>query len=203
MSTIIFDFDGTIADSFKVVLDIFYELTGKEPYDEEQISKFKAMSMRKAVKAAHLPPRQIPRLLIKGRTQMSQRLNELKPFPDIKQVLKKLHDNGHNLLVISSNSQSNVRSFLKEHKLDAYFDGVYGGIGLLSKASALRRVLRINKLAAQDCYYVGDEIRDIHAAKRAHIRSIAVTWGYNDGAILAARKPFMTADSPKDLLHLS
>lgn len=203
MSTIIFDFDGTIADSFNVVLDIFYELTGKEHYNEEQVSNFKTMSMRKAVKAAHLPPRQIPRLLITGRNQMSKRLHELKPFPEMKQVLKKLHDSGHSLLVISSNSQSNVWTFLKEHKLDSYFDGVYGNIGLLSKAGALRRVMRINKLVTYECYYVGDEIRDIHAAKRARVRSIAVTWGYNDGATLISKKPYMVAESPKDLLHIS
>lgn len=201
MKAIIFDFDGTIADSFELVLDLYYELTGHPPFTQEEIAEYKGLTMRKAMKVVHLSPRQIPLLIIKGRAQMGQRLHEVKPFHDMKSVLQTLHEEGNLLLVMSSNSHQNVETFLKSHKLNSYIDTVYGGVGLLSKASALRKVLRQNKLDANKCFYVGDEVRDIVAAKRAHVRSVAVTWGYNNETILARKKPNIIAKTPDDLLR--
>ncbi len=200
MSAIIFDFDGTIADSFDLVLDLFYELTGKPRFSEQQIQDFKKTTLRHAVKLVHLSPRQIPFLLIKGRAQMGKRLNEVKPFPDIQKTLQLLHDEGHELFIISSNSHHNVETFLNQHNLSEYFDGIYGGVGLLSKASALRKVLRQKRIDHRDAYYVGDESRDIIAAKKAHVRAISVAWGYNDSSILKDEKPYKIISKPSELL---
>jgi phosphoglycolate phosphatase len=202
MSALIFDFDGTIADSFELVLDLFYELTGTEHFSEEKITEFKKTTLRHAVKMVHLSPRQIPFLLIRGRTQMGKRLNEVKPFPGIQSTLETLHREGHKLFIISSNSHHNVETFLMTHNLSEYFDGVYGGVGLLGKASALRKVMRQRKLDHTDTYYIGDESRDVIAAKRAHVKAISVAWGYNDISILEAEKPYKIAVNPKDLLDL-
>jgi phosphoglycolate phosphatase len=201
MSALIFDFDGTIADSFELVLDLFYELTGTQRFSEEKIIEFKKTTLRHAVKLVHLSPRQIPFLLIKGRAQMGKRLNEVKPFPGIQAVLESLHSGGHKLFIISSNSHHNVEVFLEEHNLSEYFDGVYGGVGLLSKAGALRKVIRQRKLDHSDTYYIGDESRDVIAAKRARVRAISVAWGYNDISILKAEQPYKIAMQPSDLLE--
>jgi phosphoglycolate phosphatase len=203
MSAIIFDFDGTIADSFDLVLDLFYEITKHPRFTPERIAEFRSTpSLRKAAKAVNITPRQVPLLLIKGRVRMGKRLNEVKPFRGIEPVLRSLHKDGHLLLVISSNSQHNVEAFLNSHGLTGYFDAIYGGVGLLGKASALRRVIRQNKIDHLNCFYVGDEVRDVLAAKHAHVRSIAVGWGYNDVSILRASEPLAVADRPSDLLTI-
>jgi phosphoglycolate phosphatase len=202
MSAIIFDFDGTIADSFDLVLDLFYGLTGKHRFSEQQIHELKKTTLLHAVKLVHLSPSQIPFLLIKGRAQMGKRLGEVKPFPGIQGTLKSLHEEGHELFIISSNSHHNVETFLREHHLSDYFDGVYGGVGLLSKASALRKVLRQKRIDQQDAYYVGDESRDVVAAKKAHVRAISVAWGYNDISILKAEKPYRIITKPSELLNV-
>jgi phosphoglycolate phosphatase len=200
--TIIFDFDGTLADSFDLVLDLFYELTGHKHLTPEQITKFRQLSLLRAAKAVQLPPQQLPMLLIKGRTRMANRLGEVKPFHGMESALSSLQNSGQHMLVMSSNSQRNVEAFLKEHGLRQYFDEVYGGIGLLGKTRALKKVMRRNKLHAQDCFYVGDELRDMHAARRAHVRSVAVAWGYNDLAALKTEHPFATAKAPSDLVGI-
>lgn len=203
MSAIIFDFDGTIADSFDVVLDLFYQLTGHAKFTPEEISEYKKLTFARALRKVKIPPRRLPVLLIRGRKIMADRISEVKPFPGMKAALKTLHDSGNLLMVISSNSNHNVETFLQQHGLHEYIDRVYGGIGLLSKSAALRKVMRQNRLKAADCIYVGDEVRDMLAARHARVRAAAVAWGYNDVTILKAQRPFAVLYTPGDLKSLA
>lgn len=203
MSDLIFDFDGTIANSFEVVEKIFYELTGHDPItDKHIIAHLRRQPLLKAAKEMHVSPTQMPRLLIKGRALMQHRMNQVKAFPGIPPVLRELHNKGNRLFIISSNSQHNVEEFLKEHDLLDCFDTVYGGVGLFNKARVLKKVMRRNKITVEDSFYIGDEVRDINAAKHAGVRIVSVAWGYNDVAALKAEKPFVTATEPSDLLHI-
>jgi phosphoglycolate phosphatase len=203
MSNLIFDFDGTIANSFEVVENIFYELTGHEPVtDERLIAHLRRQPLLKAAKEMHISPAQMPRLLIKGRALMQHRMGQVKAFPGIPPTIRDLHAKGNKLFIISSNSQSNVELFLKEHNLLDCFDGVYGGVGLFNKARVLKRVMRRNKIKAEESFYIGDEVRDINAAKRAGVRIVSVAWGYNDVSVLKEDKPFATAMGPADLLQV-
>lgn len=200
--TIIFDFDGTIANSFEVVLELFYELTGHERFTPEQIAELRRTSVRKVIKELGIPLRQAPRLLVQGRTMMRQRMHEVRVIPGLHEALAELHRDGWQLMVVSSNSQQNVEAYLDEHKLREYFDHIYGAVGLFSKTQSLRKVIRQNKLDRDACFYVGDEVRDVQAANKARVRCVAVAWGYNDASILRAEKPFAIAENPTEFVKI-
>lgn len=200
--TLIFDFDGTIADSFEVVLDIFYELTGKEHLSADQIAAFRKLPLKKIGKEVGISFGQLPALLVKGRTMMAQRMPEVKVIPGMKEALMELHEAGWHLMVISSNSHQNVEAYLRAQKMEQYFNRVYGGVGLFGKTLALRKVIKQNKVDRQACFYVGDEVRDMQAAHKAHIRAVAVAWGYNDVSILQAEKPYAIAKQPSQLVEI-
>jgi phosphoglycolate phosphatase len=203
MTNLIFDLDGTIADSFQVAESIFYELTGRDPItDPKFIAHLRSLPLLKAAKEIHISPAQLPRLLIKGRAIMQQRIGRVKAFPDMPPVLRTLHSDGHRLFIMSSNSQPNVEQFVAEHHLEVCFSGVYGGVGLFSKARALRKVMRRNGIKPADCFYIGDEVRDMHAAHHANVKVVGVSWGYNDEAALKAEKPFAVVRHPRDLLGI-
>ena len=200
--TIIFDFDGTIADSFEVVLDIFYELTGKDHYSAEQIDEFRKLTLKKVGKEIGISLSQVPILVVKGRAMMLHRMHEVKLIPGMREALGELHAAGWQLMVISSNSRQNVEDYLKQHEMDQYFDRVYGGVGLFGKTLALRKVIKQNKLDRRMCFYVGDEARDMQAARRTRIGSVAVSWGYNDVSLLKSEKPTVIAETPKQLTEI-
>lgn len=202
MKTIIFDFDGTIGDSFELVLEIAYELTGVDRLDEDEIARLRQLPLAKAIQELHIPLRRMPRLLLKGRQLMHERINEVQPFKGMATTLKELHASGHHLLVISSNSEQNVRTFLRANKLETYFDGVYGGVALFNKAAALRKVVRKNRLDADNCFYIGDEVRDIIAASKVGVEPIAVAWGYQAPEALAAYHPLAVVKKPSELLGI-
>lgn len=202
MKTIIFDFDGTLADSFELVLDIAAELTGIPRFPEKEIARLRHMPLTKAVKELHIPMFRLPRLVIKGRQRMSERIDEINLFPGVPEMLKSLHESGYHLLVMSSNSEQNVRSFLRTYNLEGYFDGVYGGVAVFNKATALKKTMRRNRLDPANCYYVGDEVRDIVAASKAKVEPIAVSWGYQAPEALRKYHPLALAKDPADLLAI-
>lgn len=202
MHTLLFDFDGTIADSFGVVVDIFYELTGHEQVDQDEVKRLRQLPLLKVVRALHISPLQVPGLVMRGRKMMHDRLDEIPVFKGVPEMLQELQNSGHQMYMMSSNSQQNVRRFLRTHDLDQYFSGVYGGVGLFGKANALRHIMRQNGLKPEDCSYVGDEARDVEGAKKAGVQSIAVGWGYNDAQLLSSHEPDALVMRPAEILTI-
>ena len=111
MKTLIFDFDGIIADSFELTLEIAYELTELPRQTDAEVERLRKLPLLKAVRALHIPFGQLAPLIVTGRQKMLERIHEVHPFPGISEVLYELHSAGYHLLVISSNSEKNVRSF--------------------------------------------------------------------------------------------
>jgi phosphoglycolate phosphatase len=53
-----------------------------------------------------------------------------------------------------------------------------------------------------DAWYVGDEVRDVEAARGAGMRSLAVSWGFNSESVLRASHPDSLAFEPSELSSL-
>jgi phosphoglycolate phosphatase-like HAD superfamily hydrolase len=49
---------------------------------------------------------------------------------------------------------------------------------------------------------VCDEVRDIEAAKKSGIKSIAVAWGYNTKDALIKENPDFLVNSPDELINI-
>lgn len=199
--TIIFDFDGTIADSLPVVLAIYTELLpGKKEITHEEIHRLRRMPLQKITAELGISMWKLPFLLRRGRKLMRVRIHTVEIFPDIAEVIKKLHASGHTLYLVSSNSTENVQMFLREKQLMQYFVEARGFPGIHKKTKALKKLTKQYKFDLGRTYYIGDEVRDIVSAKRAGMRTVAVTWGFNDKKLLRNEDPDMVVDKPKDLL---
>ena len=202
MKTIILDFDGTIADSFEVVISILHALVKRtNPVSPEEIAALRQMRLIDIAQTEKIPRWRVPFLLIRGRRMLATRLDEVTLFNGMEDVISRLAASGHPLYLMSSNSGSNVKYFLTRHHLKRYFKNIYGGVGLYGKARALRRIMRQNHLAPADCIYVGDEPRDIQGAHEAGMACVAVSWGYTAKELLLAHQPQAVASNPKDLLR--
>lgn len=203
MSTLIFDFDGTLADTFFIAKDIFRTLgKGRHPTDEKEIEILRSLTARQVIQRVGAKWWQLPYILYYSRKQIHRRRNEVKPITGMEPVLKQLHEDGNYLYVVSSNSAKNVQDFLNRNGLAGYFDGVYGGIGLFNKASGLRKITEQEHVDKSECYYVGDEARDVEAARKANMPCISVTWGYNNLTGLNRVNPETVINKPQELLSI-
>lgn len=133
---------------------------------------------------------------------MTKRINQVEPFPGIAEILQTLYNERYVLVIVSSNSKKNIERFLVQHGIGNNFDQIYGGVGLYGKARVLRKILRRNNIAATEAMYIGDEIRDVEAAKQVNMPCIAVGWGFNTPEMLAAHAPTIVVRQPKQLLSV-
>lgn len=200
--TIIFDFDGTIADSFSLIVDVFKGLTKNEQqFTPEQMNELRDLPLIAVAHRLHVPAWQVPFLLYRGRRIMGRRLKEISPFAGMPGVIEKLHAEGHELFIMSSNSKRNIRRFLKQHHMYTFFVDIKGNVGLFGKPRALRNLIHKNSFKEKDCYYVGDESRDIEAAKAVGTHSIAVLWGFARDETLIGLQPTATAAVPVEIIQ--
>ena len=197
----IFDFDGTIADSFESVVAIFEEITKRpQKLTAEEINVLRGQGLRQIIKYLKIKKWQLPGMVLKAKKLIGVRITEIETFPGMPETLKRLNENDCRMYILSTNSAANIRKFLEKNSLESYFTGISGDIGLQGKASALKKIIRRYNLDKNDCCYIGDEVRDVHGAKKAGIMSVGVTWGFNDSAAIKNAGPDFTADSPKDLM---
>lgn len=199
MATYIFDFDGTLADSFDYVVDwLAKELKGSAASSLHH-ADYRGLSLYELPLKLRAWPWRWPKLLIGGRRQMGRDMANIKSFDGLPAVIKRLRLAGHKLFVVSANSSQNVEQFLKQQSIADCFTAVRGG-ALFNKASVIRRLLQQYQLDPKQTWYVGDESQDMSSARRAGVKTIAVTWGYNNLERLAEQHPDRLIFDPAELL---
>lgn len=201
MAAIIFDFDGTIADSFDYIAGFLADEAG-QPLTVDQVESLRGQSMASIGRQFGHSWLRLLRLFFKGRRRMHKVINKVKPFDDIPDVVEKLHAEGHELFIVTSNTVENVHKFLHHYELHKYFLEVYGGAGLFGKARYLKKLLKEQNLEKDDALYIGDETRDVKAAQSMKLRIIAVTWGFAKPADLEALGPTAIAETPEDIIKI-
>ncbi|MEA5581313.1 HAD-IA family hydrolase [Nodularia harveyana UHCC-0300] len=202
---IIFDFDGTIADTVDALVTIANRLAVEFGYIQitpEELDLLKNFTPREIIKYSGISLFKIPFLLKKVKGELKEKIQELKPIAGIDAALIELHNQGYRLGIITSNSQENVTAFLKNNELEQFFDFIYSGVTIFGKTTIINNVLKQKKLNTQAVVYVGDEIRDIEASQKANIKVIAVTWGFNSPEALAKQNPDFLIHQPSELMEV-
>lgn len=199
---VIFDFDGTIADTMPHVIDILQGLSTKYGYTKlstSEIQKLQELSIREIFKIAGIPFYKLPFIVSDVKKMMSEQISLVKPIDGISQEIHTLKESGYSLGLVTSNNREIVLSFLKENDLDI-FDYIHTGTTVFGKARAVQKFLEKYSLINDQVIYIGDEIRDIEATQKVKIPIIAVTWGYNSNKGLAKYNPNYLVDKP-EILH--
>lgn len=205
MKEIIFDFDGTIADTFDVVLSISNCLAsefGYPPVQPEEVKHLKNLTSREILKQSGVSLLKLPFLLRRLRVELNREICRLGPIAGIREVLQELKDGGNHLGIVTSNSRENVIAFLEAQQMADLFDFVGSGLTLFGKGRIIQQIIKQQKLDPAIVTYVGDETRDIEAARKIGIRVIAVSWGFNSSQILAEHRPDFLIHRPAELLEV-
>ncbi|MEL6164078.1 MAG: HAD-IA family hydrolase [Cyanobacteria bacterium J06628_3] len=202
---IIFDFDGTIADTVDALVSIANSLAVEfnfAPITPEEFVLLKNLTSREIFKYSGIPLFKIPFLLKKVKRELKNKIPELKPIQGIPEALLELKENGLRLGIITSNSKGNVKEFLKINNLDNFFEFVHTGVTIFGKTTIINNVLKQKQIKTQEVIYVGDETRDIEASKKAQIKICSVTWGFNSEEALAKEHPDFLIHHPRELVEV-
>jgi phosphoglycolate phosphatase len=197
---VIFDFDGTLADTFPAALKILQEFVDEgylRPFSPEDIERWRHSNPKEVIKEIKLPWYFIPIMIIRGRNKIKQHIDWIELFAGIKESVTQITDT-YRCVIISTNSAGFINEVLKNHDVQG-FEEIIGG-GFLSKQNKINKILRKYKIPQTHAVLITDETRDIESAQKSGIKSIAVTWGFQKRKSLSEQNPDLLVDSPDELI---
>lgn len=201
-----FDFDGTLADSFGWFAATLREITPRyrlTPLDDAQLQALRGLEARAIMQRLGLPWWKLPLVTRAMRRRMRDDIAGIVPFDGIDDVLATLKSQGMLIAIVTSNSPGNVRAVLGERSL-AHVDVLEGDVSIFGKQRRLAKTLKRFGCAPRDAVYVGDEIRDAEAATALGIDFVGVGWGYTrPDALQAHARHKVCADSHELLAAIS
>ncbi|GAB4284564.1 MAG: HAD family hydrolase [Candidatus Dojkabacteria bacterium] len=187
MKAVVFDFDGTIADTLQAGIEAYNIIApkyGLKQVQKSEIKKLRNKSMAELVKESGICIWRIPLLARSVKKEFRKLVQECRLFPGINKLIQKLSAK-FEIYILSSNSQSNIELFFKQYpEVRAKIKKIYSEKSIFGKDKALKKIMKREKLGHNDFVYVGDEVRDYIACQKASVNCISVSWGYNSREIL-------------------
>jgi phosphoglycolate phosphatase len=202
---VIFDFDGTLADSLEAVRRIFNRLAGEFGVREVsagEVPALRHLNLRSLLKTLEVKKRHLPSILRRGKAMLREEMPNLGPCPGVLEELATVRANAVRCGILTSNSVENVEVFLQRFGVRDHFDFIESCRKLKGKAKYLRAIARNHSLKPSEMLYVGDEVRDVKACRKAGVPVVAVTWGFNSAEALAESKPAWMVDEARSLAKL-
>lgn len=196
-----FDFDGTLADSFPFFLSVFNTLAERhrfKPIDIARADELRHYSVREMMRHVGLPAWKLPLVSQAFIAMMKDSAAQVALFDGVPEAVHSLADAGVKLALVSSNSEHNVRRILGP-ELAARFGSFECGMSILGKAARLKHVMKLHGCAGSEAIYVGDHGADAQAAHKAGAAFGAVAWGYCPLASLRGYGVQMEFATPADL----
>jgi phosphoglycolate phosphatase len=204
-TTLIFDFDGTIADSLETLLRIYNAIAPR--LGCRRIAPGKTAELRQKrpqdfLRDYGVTAIKLPVVVLCIRYLLRRNMHKIRPVDGIPPALLSLQAREKRLGIVTSNSLRNLDLFLNKWIVGCAIPWRRCGSSLLGKHKLLEELIRKNHLSLSQTVYIGDEVRDIEAAHAAGCASIAVSWGYHDREMLRASNPDLLIDAPHDLTML-
>lgn len=202
---LIFDFDGTLADTLEVIVKITNDLAeefGYPPSNQEDLAKIRHLGAWQVIQRSGVSVFKLPLLIRELQKRLAQEIEYINLFPGMQETLEDLKSSGHILGVVTSNSGENVNKFLVAHQMQEIFDFVASSTTLFGKHRTLKKIIDKHHLDLKNTMYIGDETRDIEAAHKIGLEVIAVSWGFNSVEVLETHAPEYLIHSPLDLIKI-
>jgi phosphoglycolate phosphatase len=186
---VIFDFDGTLADSKAWFLEIVDEVADRFRFRKigrDELDELRGQSSREVLRRVGVPIWKLPSIARYVRRMSMKNAHRIPLFPGIGSVLNQLSERKVLIAIASSNAEATVRQVLGKRNaaLFSYFEC---GASMFGKARRIKRILALSGVSPSQAIVVGDETRDLEAARQAGVTGAAVSWGY---AKTEALKPF-------------
>jgi phosphoglycolate phosphatase-like HAD superfamily hydrolase len=201
---VIFDFDGTIAESFLFVIhsvNAWAKWYRFAPIREDEHARLRHYSIHNLTKnRLGLHWYQLPLFHYRIKKTLLKHATTAEPYKGIREELEQLKAAGYKIAVVSSNSKAFICAFFKKHKLP-HFDAIEES-SIFGKHRFMSKCIRHNGINPELAIYIGDEARDIEAAKKIPLQMIAVSWGGSSAQLLVRHMPTAIVHQPDALSPL-
>ncbi|MFP3123400.1 MULTISPECIES: HAD-IA family hydrolase [Bacillaceae] len=201
---ILFDFDGTLADSKDVFISTWNQLADKYKFKKihhQDLDALRKLSIKERAKQLNFPLYKIPLVVPEVYRLYKKSIKDIILFDGVKLLLDELESRGYQIVIISSNSEGNIKEFLRENAVDSVKE-VLCSSKIFGKDQVIKKFLQTNKLKGSEVIYIGDECRDIIACKKVPVKIIWVGWGYDSVELVTPEKPDYMVHMPEEILNI-
>lgn len=203
--TLIFDFDGTLADSFPIIQKTFKHVFKTFPLSyevsDEEIKTYFGPTLHDTF-SKHYEENKIDEIIEEYRRYNHEIHNELKPIKNAIKLLDYLKSNNYDIAVVSSKGTESLNLGLKVLNMDKYFDVVIGADDVKNhkpNPEGISRACELLHVGTDDLIYIGDTKGDIKAAKNIGAFSIVLSKKDNKEQ-LAKCNPCLIVDDLADII---
>ena len=199
---VIFDFDGTLSDSGDWFVSVAPELARIFSFrmvEPDEVEQLRHMSSRDVIKLLGISRWKLPFIAWYVRWLVGRNVGQIELFPGTPNLLAELKATGVRIALVTSNSEDNARRILGPENA-ALIEYYACGSSLFGKAPKFRKTLKKLGIAADQALAVGDETRDVDAAREVGMRAGSVLWGYAAETVLTTLKPDALFREPQDIL---
>jgi len=198
---VIFDFDGTLSDSGDWFISILDDLADRFRFrrvERAEIETLRRRPTREVIQHLRIPGWRLPLIARHVRARFRDSASEIRTFDGVRAMLQSLAEAGIRMVLCSSNAETNVRAVLGPDA--ARFEAYFCGSGLFGKVAKFRRVIRTSGLPPAAILAIGDETRDIDAARAVGVGAGAALWGYANPDTLIAMGPDKAFATPEEIV---
>ena len=200
-SLAIFDYDGTLADSFPWFCSVLNQTArqfGFREVAEGEAEELRGLESREIMARLGVPVWKLPAIAMHMRRLSAEAGDAVRLFPGVESMLARLVASDVTVAIVSSNGEDAIRRTLGQAA--GHVSHFSCGASLWGKSAKFKAVIGRAGASRERTIAIGDEIRDIDAARRAGIAAGAVTFGYNSAASLRAHGPDLIFDDYGELL---
>ena len=199
---VIFDFDGTLADSFPWFIQIVNTVAVKYNFkgiEESEIEMLRGYGARQLIKHLGIPVWKLPFIANHMRQVTATGVRNISLFAGVDSLLEQLSLAGITVALVTSNSYENVHNVLgtENMKRIQYYEC---GVSLFGKRAGFRKILKQSGVLPSEALCIGDEVRDIEAATKEGIPFGAVAWGFNHIEALKSYEPAEVFERVDDII---
>ena len=201
---VIFDFDGTLADSKEVFISVYNQIAAKKGYrqiESGNLQYLRSLTIPERCKYLNVPMYRIPFMATEFLSLYKTELQQVKLIDGIKELLAGLNVIGCQTAIISSNTEQNIARFLLLNNVES-ITKIYCKASLFGKDKLIAKFLKKYDLSPNQVLYVGDETRDIVACQKAGVKIAWVEWGYDTKEAATAARPDYLVASPAEILSI-
>ena len=203
ITTLLFDWDGTLVDSAQLGLTAFEQSFAAlgVAFNHEIYRAVYSPNWYSVYEAMGLP---------KEKWQMADDLwvqhygeQTAQPVPRAQETIKDLKQKGYRLGVVSSGSECRVAREISELGLERFFETVICNEQMENKKphpEGLETAIRSLGCVSDATGYVGDSPEDIEMGKRANLFTVGVRSGYPTSWKLKSHNPDIFIESLAELL---